>query len=164
MKRKTVNKEDKKPFDFKRFEEEAMKGLKEGKPLEGKEGILAPLIKRLVEASLEGELDHHLEQEQVPNRRNGKTSKKVKTGLGQVQIKTPRDREGSFEPKILPKRQTFLGEALDNKVISMYARGMSYSDICNHLEELYGLTVSPATLTAITDRVVEDVKQWQSRP
>jgi len=163
MKKKNEVKEEKQSFDFKKFEEEALKGLQEGKPLEGKEGILAPLIKRLVEASLEGELDNHLKQEQVPNRRNGKMSKKVKTGLGKVEINTPRDREGSFEPKILPKRQTYLGEALDNKVIGMYARGMSYNDICNHLEEIYGLTVSPATLTAITDRVVEDVKQWQSR-
>jgi transposase-like protein len=164
MKKKTHVKEAKQGFDFKIFEEEALKGLKEGKPLEGKEGILAPLIKRLVEASLEGEMDDHLEKEEVGNRRNGKTSKKVKTGLGTVEIKTPRDRKGSFEPQLLPKRQTFLGEALDNKVISMYARGMSYSDICDHLEELYGLTVSPATLTSITDRVIEDVKQWQSRP
>jgi putative transposase len=164
MKKKTLKKEVPKPFDFKDFEKEAMKGLKEGKPLEGKEGILAPLIKRLVEASLEGELDNHLNEEESPNRRNGKMSKKVKTGFGQVEIKTPRDREGTFEPKILPKRQTILGEALDHKVISMYSRGMSYSDICNHLEELYGLTVSPSTLTAITDRVVEDVRQWQSRP
>jgi putative transposase len=153
------------PFNYKAFEEEALKALKSGKSLEGKNGILAPLIKRLVEASLEGELDAHLDDTRSAeqNRRNGKSSKKVKTGLGKVVIETPRDRNGSFEPQTLAKRQTSLGESLDNKIISLYARGMSYKDICSHLEDLYGLTVSPATLSAITDRVLEDVKQWRSR-
>jgi putative transposase len=157
---------NKTPFDYKSFEEEALRALKSGKPLEGKEGILAPLIKRLVEASLEGELDAHLQytRSQDSNRRNGKNSKKVKTGFGKVVIDTPRDRNGSFEPQTLPKRQSYLGEALDSKVISLYARGMSYSDICTHLEDMYGLTVSPATLSSITDRVLDDVKQWRSRP
>jgi putative transposase len=163
MKEKKKVPEESKKFDYKTFEQQALQQLKEGKAFEGKDGILAPLIKRLVEAGLEGELDAHLEEEKTPNRRNGKMSKRVKTGFGQVEIKTPRDRNASFEPQTLPKRHTTLGEALDHKVISMYSRGMSYIDICNHLEDLYGLTVSPSTLTAITDRVVEDVKQWQSR-
>ena len=151
-------------FDYKSFEQEALKQLKAGKALEGKEGVLAPLIKRLVEAGLEGELDAHLDEDQAANRRNGKMGKKVKTGFGPVEINTPRDRNASFEPQTLPKRQTTLGKALDEKVLSLYARGMSYSDICAHLEELYGLVVSPAALSAITDRVLEDVKQWQARP
>ena len=151
-------------FDFTSFEQQAINQLRSGKPLEGKDGILAPLIKRLVEASLEGELDAHLEEDTDTNRRNGKTTKQVKTGFGTVPITTPRDRNGSFEPQTLAKRQTTLGEALDHKVISMYGKGMSYSDICAHLEELYGLLVSPATLSAITDRVLEDVKLWQNRP
>ena len=151
-------------FDYNAFEEEAVKQLKAGKRLEGKEGVLAPLIKRLVEAGLEGELDVHLDEDQTANRRNGKMGKKVKTGFGTVEIETPRDRNASFEPQTLPKRQTTLGKALDEKVLSLYARGMSYSDICAHLEELYGLVVSPAALSAITDRVLEDVKQWQQRP
>lgn len=157
------SKQQQQTFNFKKFEEEAIEQLRSGKPLEGKDGILAPLIKRLVEASLNGELDAHLSNEDSPNRRNGKMSKQVKTGFGTVEINTPRDRNGSFEPETLPKRQTTLGEALDNKVISMYSKGMSYSDICSHLEELYGLLVSPATLTAITDRVLEDVRSWQNR-
>ena len=155
--------ENKKHFDYKQFEEEALQQLRSGKRLEGTDGILAPLIKRLVEASLEGELTVHISNDPVANRRNGKQSKKVKTGFGTVDIITPRDRNSSFEPQILPKRQTTLGEALDHKVISLYGKGLSYNDICEHLEELYGLTVSPATLTAITDRVMEDVKQWQNR-
>src|SRR3954451_7181702 len=124
-------KQQQETFNFKQFEEEAIEQLRSGKPLEGKDGVLAPLIKRLVEASLNGELDAHLNCEDSPNRRNGKMSKQVKTGFGTVEINTPRDRNGSFEPETLPKRQTTLGEALDNKVISMYSKGMSYNDICS---------------------------------
>jgi len=154
----------KSPLDFKAFEEEAIKSIREGKPLEGKDGVLAPLIKRWLEAGLNGEAQGHvIETKPAGNRRNGKGSKRVKTSFGLVEIETPRDRNGSFEPQILPKRSTTLGAALDHKIISMYGLGMSYADICKHLEELYGLTVSPATLTAITDQVIEDVKAWQSR-
>lgn len=155
---------NKKAFDFKRFEREAIEQLQQGKPLEGKDGVLAPLIKQLVEASLNGEMNAHLSEAKRINRRNGKTGKQVKTAFGSVEINTPRDRLGSFEPQLLPKRQTTLGEALDHKVISLYGRGMSYSDICKHLEELYGLTVSPATLSAITDSVIEEVNAWRNRP
>lgn len=156
-------KEQPSDFNFKQFEEQAIEQLKSGKALEGKDGVLAPLIKRLVEASLEGELDAHLNNTDSINRRNGKTSKRVKTSFGSIPITTPRDRNSTFEPEILAKRQTTLGEALDNKIISMYSKGMSYNDICSHLEELYGLLVSPATLSSITNRVLEDVKSWQSR-
>lgn len=156
--------ESKSGFNFKEFEQQAIEQLKSGKPLEGKDGVLAPLIKRLVEASLEGELDAHLNNTDSINRRNGKTTKRVKTSFGNIAITTPRDRNSTFEPEILAKRQTTLGDALDNKVISMYSKGMSYNDICDHLEELYGLLVSPATLSAITNRVLDDVKSWQSRP
>jgi len=153
-----------KNFDFDSFEKEAIDKLKSGQPLEGKDGILAPMIKRLLESSLDGELDVHLQKDSTANRRNGKMSKQLKTAFGQVELNTPRDRSSTFDPKILPKRQTTLGEALDNKIISLYARGMSYKDICQHLEELYGLTVSPATLSGITDKIIEEVKQWQNRP
>ncbi len=153
-----------KVFDFKSFEAEAIKQLQRGKPLEGKDGVLAPLIKRLVEAGLEGEIEDHLSDVKKKNRRNGRTGKQVKTAFGPVAINTPRDRKGSFEPQLLPKRQTVLGEALDHKIISLYSRGMSYNDICKHIEDLYGLSVSPSTLSTITDRIIDEVKQWQSRP
>jgi transposase-like protein len=156
--------EEKQQFNYQSFEEEALKGLLEGKRLEGKDGVLAPLIKRLLEAGLQGEMNQHLSEDPLPNRRNGKAGKQVKTAFGKVVIETPRDRNGSFEPQILPKRKTVLGEALDHKVISLYSHGMSYADICKHLDELYGLTVSPSTLTSITDSIIEDVKAWQSRP
>jgi putative transposase len=155
--------ENKPLFNYQEFEEEAIKRLQNGEPLEGKDGILAPLLKRLVEAGLNGEMDAHL-MAAKSNRRNGKMGKQVKTAFGKVDINTPRDRNSTFEPQLLPKRQTTLGDALDHKVISLYGKGMSYNDICKHLEDLYGLTVSPSTLSLITDRVIEEVKIWQNRP
>jgi transposase-like protein len=151
-------------FDYSEFERAAIEGLRSGKKLEGKDGILAPLLKRLIEAGLQGEIADHLSKDELPNRRNGKMGKEVKTSFGKVLIETPRDRNSTFEPQVLPKRKTVLGEALDHKVISLYSFGMSYNDICKHLDELYGLTVAPSTLTAITDSIIEDVKAWQSRP
>lgn len=151
-------------FDYTEFERAAIDGLRSGKKLEGKDGVLAPLLKRLLEAGLQGELSEHLATGETPNRRNGKMSKDVKTSFGKVVIETPRDRNSTFEPQVLPKRKTVLGEALDHKVISLYSFGMSYNDICKHLDEMYGLTVAPSTLTAITDSIIEDVKMWQSRP
>src|SRR6478752_5761472 len=156
--------ENKEKFDYQSFEQEAIKALQNGKPLEGKDGVLAPLIKRLVEAGLNAEMCVHLGETDVGNRRNGKSSKGVKTAFGKVDIVTPRDRLSSFEPQLLAKRQTILGDALDHKIIALYSRGMSYNDICKHLEELYGLSVSPATLSKITDSVIEEVKTWQNRP
>ncbi len=117
--------EEKPTFNYKEFEDEAIKRLQDGAPLEGKDGVLGPLIKRLIEVGLNGEMDAHLMQSQSSNRRNGKTGKQVKTAFGKVDINTPRDRNSTFEPQLLPKRQTTLGEALDHKVISLYGRGMS---------------------------------------
>jgi len=153
----------KKKFDYESFEKQALDQLKKGVPLEGKDGILSPLLKQLLESSLEGELDAHLEQDNDPNRRNGKNSKKVKTSYGVVDINTPRDRNSTFSPQILPKRQTTFGDSLDHKIISLYAKGMSYEDISAHLSEMYSIDASPATLTAVTDRIVQEVQQWQQR-
>lgn len=151
-------------FDYKEFEKEALSKLKQGVSLEGENGILAPLLKRLLEAGLQGELEGHLSNpEQRKNRRNGLSSKKVKTHYGSIEVTTPRDRNGSFEPELLPKRQTTLGEGLDHKIISLYALGMSYTDICDHLSEMYQLSVSPSSITAITDKIVPEIEEWQSR-
>lgn len=154
----------KEKFNFEKFEREAIEGLRSGKKLEGTDGVLAPLLKRILEAGMQGELQAHLDGDVTTNRRNGKMRKGVKTSFGKVVIETPRDRNSTFEPQILPKRKTVLGEALDHKVISLYSFGMSYNDIAKHLDELYGLTVAPSTLTAITDSIIEDIKAWQSRP
>jgi len=159
-----MEEQEKDRFDYANFERDAIEALKNGKELGGKDGVLAPMLKRLLEAAMEGEMDAHLKQQDTPNRRNGKMGKKLKTGFGSIEVNTPRDRNGSFEPEILPKRQTTLGASLDHKVISLYGIGMSYADICGHLEELYGVTTSPATLSTITDRVIDEVKAWQGRP
>lgn len=150
-------------FGWQDFETEAIQRLKDGEELGGKDGVLAPLIKRLLEASLEGELDVHLGESQG-NRRNGKGRKQLKTSHGAIELETGRDRQGSFEPQLVKKRQVTLGEGLDNKVISMYARGMSYEDIQGHLEELYGLELSKGQLSHITDKVLPVLEEWRSRP
>ena len=141
--------------------------MKNGDELGGKDGILAPMIKRLLEASLEGELDFHLKKEKglgLANRRNGKQGKGLKTQYGKIELESSRDRAGTFEPKIVGKRQTTLSEGLDNKIISMYGRGMSYDDIRAHLEELYGLEMSKGALSQITDKVLPVLEEWRNRP
>ncbi|WP_186742310.1 IS256 family transposase [Spirosoma utsteinense] len=133
------------------------------KELTGKDGLLAPLLKDLLDAALSGEMQAHVERNR-PNRRNGSTTKQVKTGHGPVSVEMPRDRDGSFDPKLIGKRQTTLGEGLDNRILSLYSKGMSYQDIQEHLEDLYGLDISSGQLSAITDKILPLVEQWRSRP
>lgn len=155
------------PFDYEQFKEEALKALQSGKPIMGEEGIFTPLLKHFLEASLQGEMDTHLHEEKASskvNRRNGLSKKEVRSNLGKFELETPRDRTGSYEPVIVPKRQTILTEQLEDKIISMYSRGMSYSDISGHIEELYGYSLSVGELSSITDRVLPMLKEWQQRP
>jgi putative transposase len=126
-------------FNFNEFQKEAIDKLKSGQSLTGKDGILTPLIKEILEAALEGEMDSHLREykaQDQTNRRNGKLKKTMKTGTGSFELETPRDRDGSFEPEIVKKRQTVLNESLDNKVLSLYAAGMSYAAITEHLADM----------------------------
>lgn len=136
----------------------------------GKDGILKQLTKRLVEHALEGEMTHHLgyephapEGRNTGNSRNGKTTKTVIGESGEMEIVVPRDRTGEFEPKLIEKRQRRL-PGFDDKVIALYARGMTTREIQGHLHELYGVEVSPQLISAVTDSVMEDVAAWQSRP
>jgi putative transposase len=147
-------------FDF----SAALKAIQEGKPLLGKEGILTPLIKNLTEAALEGELDSHLGQESTANRRNGKSQKTIKSLNGNFELRTPRDRDGTFAPQLVKKHQTSLNDEIEQKIIAMYGVGLSYQDISVHLRDLYGLEVSTGTLSAITDKIIHTVKEWQARP
>jgi len=157
-------KEDKEEFDFGSFEKEAVSRLMMGDRLGGKDGIMTPLIKRFLEKAMGNELDVHLEEERsIGNRKNGKGKKLVKTEHGPVEIQTARDRLGSFEPEVLPKRQSSLSGGIEQHIISMYAKGMSYSDIRGHMEAIYGLEVSEAKISMITDSIIDDVKQWQGR-
>jgi putative transposase len=153
------------PFDFEAFKQQAIKQLYEGKPLNGEKGIFAPLLKQLLEAALDGEMQAHLQQsDQVDNRRNGKAVKTVKSAAGSFPLLTPRDRESSFEPQIVPKRQVVITEQLEEKVISLYGMGLSMRDISTHIQELYGFEISAQTLSSITDKVIPLVKEWQTRP
>lgn len=143
-----------------------------GKPedLLGKDGLLNELKKALVERALDGELTHHLGYEKHSPRgrnsgdsRNGKSSKRVKTGTGEIAIDVPRDRNGDFEPQLIRKGQTRF-EGFDDKILSMYARGMTMRDIQGHLLDMYGVEVSAEFISTVTDSVMEEVAAWQNRP
>jgi len=150
--------------------EEILKEDKNPEDLIGKDGILKELTKRLVEKAMEGELTHHLGYDKYSsagkksgNSRNGKSSKTIKGDFGELPIEVPRDRNGDFNPQIIPKHQTrFSG--FDDKIISMYARGMTTRDIQDHLHEIYGVEVSADLISTVTDGVINDVKDWQNRP
>lgn len=148
-------------FDYESFRQSALAAYKTGKPLMGKDGIFTPLLKEFLEGALEGELETHLDEEERKsgNRRDGVMKKQVKSS----QISTPRDRAGSFDPQIVSKRQTYLGDDLDNKIIRLYARGMSYENISEHLSEVYGLEVSSGNISAITDKVLPRMEEWRNR-
>lgn len=158
-----------KKFDFEQFQKEAIAGLYAGKSLTGEQGIFAPLLKHFLEAALEGEMAAHLREEKSldsvsSNRRNGKSSKQVKSLSGEFELRTPRDREGSFEPKAVGKRQVIITEGLEEKVIALYAMGNSLRDISRHIQELYGMEPSATQLSEITDKVVPALQHWRTRP
>ena len=148
-------------FDFETFQKEAIKKLKSGKSLSGKDGVMMPLIKQIVEAALKGEIESHLDNEPdvAKNRKNGKTSKSMRTDYGAFELDTPRDRNATFEPELVKKRQTALGKMLDDKIIALYGLGMSYSDIGRHLEDMYGVELSPATMSSVTDNILPVIKE-----
>ncbi|WP_342265380.1 IS256 family transposase [Cardinium endosymbiont of Philonthus spinipes] len=132
------------------------------------DGLLKQLSKRLVEKALESEMDSHLgynkhARSDSENARNGLSSKQVVTDNGVISVEVPRDRSSTFEPVLLPKRQTRI-PGLDDKILSLYAKGMSLSDIQIQIQELYGAEVSESLISNITDSVIEDVKIWQNRP
>lgn len=148
--------------------EELLKEYKSPEDLLGKNGLLKELTKALVEKALEGELTHHLgypkhAPSKSGNSRNGKSKKGLLTDHGKLDIASPRDRKGTFDPQLVKKHQTRF-DGFDDKILSMYARGMTVREIQGHLEELYGVEVSPDLISSITDSVLEEVKAWQSRP
>jgi putative transposase len=154
-------------FDFESFKREAIKGMYAGKPLNGEKGIFAPLLKHFLEAALEGELETHLQEEKaagLSNRLNGKTTKRVKSLSGEFELQSNRDRSGSFEPVVLPKRQVIITEELEDKVIGLYGLGLSTRDISKHIMEIYQMDISATTLSSITDKVIPAMNEWRQRP
>ena len=150
--------------------DELLAGARSEEEIVGPGGLLSQLTRRLVERALEVELTDHLgyERHQEPpggagNQRNGSTPKTLQTDHGPVQVRTPRDREGSFEPRLVRKRQRRF-EGFDEKILALYARGMSTRDIEAHLRELYGVSVGRDLISRVTDAVMDDVRAWQTRP
>ena len=143
--------------------EAALQALRDGKDLTGKDGILTPLIKQLTEAAMQAELEQHLAQDETPNRKNGSTSKTIKSIAGRFELNTPRDRAGTFEPQIIKKHQTQLTDELERKIIALFALGTSYQDIRAHIEELYGIHLSNGTLNAVTDKLLPELQAWRDR-
>jgi putative transposase len=148
---------------------EAVKGL-DPEQITGPGGLITQLAGRVIEAALGAELSEHLGYEHghappggAGNVRNGATAKTLKTDVGEVAIRTPRDRDASFEPQLVAKRQTRLA-GLDDKILGMYAGGMTVRDIERQLSELYGVRIGRDTISSVTDAVLEDVRAWRTRP
>jgi len=147
--------------------EELLQDYKSPEDLLGQGGLLKELTKALVEKALDGELTHHLgypkhSSSKNDNARNGKSKKGLLTDHGKMEIVSPRDRNGSFEPELVKKRQTRF-DGFDEKILSLYARGMTVREIQGHLEDLYGEEVSPDLISSVTDSVLEEVRLWQNR-
>jgi putative transposase len=141
-----------------------------GGSLIGPDGLVKELTKALVERMLAGEMNHHLGYEKHDpdgygsgNSRNGKSRKTLKGEAGEMRIEVPRDRNGTFEPKLIEKHQTRF-EGFDAKILSMYALGMTVRDIQGHLHDMYGVDVSAGLISEVTDSIQEEVKAWQDRP
>ena len=149
--------------------DELLKDYQKPEDIIGENGLLKRFVKAVLERAMNAELTHHLGYEKHDpagyksgNSRNGTSGKTVKGDFGELEIEVPRDRASTFEPQILPKHQTrFTG--FDDKIISMYARGMTTREIESHLKEIYGVDISPALVSQVTEAVSEEVKRWQSR-
>ena len=149
--------------------DQLLKDYKKPEDILGEQGLLKRLSKAVLERALGSELTEHLGYEKHDpagygsgNARNGSTEKTLKGKNGELTIEVPRDRKGTFEPQIVKKHQTRF-DGFDDKILSMYARGMTTRDIQGHLEEIYGVEVSPTLISNVTDAVVEEVKTWQNR-
>jgi putative transposase len=150
--------------------DQLLKDYKSPEDVLGENGLLKQLTKAVLERAMQAELSHHLGYEKHSlkgnnsgNSRNGKSKKTLKGDFGNLPIEVPRDRNASFEPKIIPKGETrFAG--FDDKILSLYARGMTTRQIQQHLEEIYQVEVSPSLISTVTDAIIDEVKAWQSRP
>lgn len=144
--------------------------VKQQKSTTGVSNLLQEVFKEAIQEMLEAEMDNHLgyekhsaEASSFPNSRNGKTSKKIKTKLGQISIEVPRDRDSSFEPQIVPKRKRIM-EEIEDHVLTLYTHGMSTRDIESAIKDLYGISMSEAHISHVTDRLIEHIDQWKQRP
>jgi transposase-like protein len=139
--------------------------------VEGVQDLFKEMVGTVLENGLEGELDDELgyskydyQNKQTDNSRNGHSEKTLRTSLGDLEISIPRDRKGEFDPQLVKKNQTSLSGDIEEKILSMYAKGMSTSDIESHIRDIYGLSVSDTTISRVTDKILPVVKEWQMRP
>jgi len=156
----------KEAFDYEALKKKTLDQFRSGKDLFSKGGAFAPLLKEFLEAALQAELNDHLDNEddEQQNRKNGYTTKQLKTASGTIELDTPRDRNSDFAPDIVKKRETILATSLESKIIGMYGLGMSFRDISSHIKDMYDTDISASTLSSITDKVIPLVKEWQARP
>jgi transposase-like protein len=146
---------------------EMLSRLYKGDPILGEKGVFTNLLQSFVNAALEGEMDNFLQEtkdDSTDNRRNGHTSKSLRSTAGPLSIQTPRDRSGDHDPVIVKKRERELGTGLDEIILSLYARGQSVEDVRFQLHQIYGLEVSTGAISAVTDRVWSEIIEWQQRP
>ena len=146
---------------------EMLSRLYKGDPILGEKGVFTNLLQSFVNAALEGEMDNFLQEtkdDSTDNRRNGHTSKSLRSTAGPLSIQTPRDRSGDHDPVIVKKRERELGTGLDEIILSLYARGQSVEDVRFQLHQIYGLEVSAGAISAVTDRVWSEIIEWQQRP
>ena len=141
------------------------------KTFEDVQDLFKDFVAMTLEGGLEAELDEELgyskydfRNKETDNSRNGHSSKKLKTSFGDVEVSTPRDRKGEFEPQLLKKNQTSISQDIEEKILSMYAKGMTTSDIETHIRDIYGVEVSDTTISRITDKILPIVREWQQRP
>lgn len=149
-------------LDVESMKEKALRQLGIGESLYGKDGAFAPLLKKFLEAALEAAMESHLtEQGRLRgNRRNGKQRKQLRTSDGTIELSTPQDRRSSYKPQLVKKRETILADSLEKKILGMYGLGMSFRDISEHIKEMYDTEISHSTLSAITDCILPEVKEW----
>ena len=160
-----MTKKKEEAFDYASFEQEAIKKLRSGKGFTGEGGALTGLIGRILQAAYDQEMEAHLaETKEKKNRRNGTTKKTLKTGAGELTVTPPRDRDGSFEPEIVKKWERHIAPDLEQQMMSLYAIGTSYSDISEHFKKMYGVKYSPSFITGVTNRVIDEIEAWKSRP
>jgi transposase-like protein len=158
--------EKQEPFDYEKAKQKVKEQFRTGKSLYGKDGAFAPLLKDMINSILEGEIEGHLDDDErsLGNRKNGKSKKLLKTSSGNIEVSTPRDRSGTFEPEMVKKRETIMAQTLEDKIIGLYSLGTSLRDISAHIKETYDTDISATTLSSITDKVIPLVREWQQRP
>ena len=152
-------------FNYLDFEKEAISKLRSGKGFTGDGGAVTSLISRLVKAAYDEEIKEHLTVDSLSsNRKNGYTKKRVNTGLGPIDVYPPRDRNGTFDPKIIEKWDRHLAPELEQQILALYGRGSSYSDIRSHFKSMYGIDYSESFISSVTDRIHEEINLWKHRP